>query len=90
MSSLAASFSELTRQLASGELTAVELARQSLDQIAHSDGEVKAFLHVDREGTLAQASEVDRRRAAGTPLGALAGIPIAIKDVICVAGQTTT
>ncbi|MFM7159095.1 MAG: Asp-tRNA(Asn)/Glu-tRNA(Gln) amidotransferase subunit GatA [Planctomycetaceae bacterium] len=90
MSSLAASFSELTRQLASGELTAVELARQSLDQIAHSDGEVKAFLHVDREGTLAQAAEVDRRRAAGTPLGALAGIPIAIKDVICVAGQTTT
>ena len=90
MSSLAASFSELTRQLASGELTAVELARQSLDQITRCDGDVKAFLHVDREGTLAQAAEVDRRRAAGTPLGPLAGIPIAIKDVICVAGQTTT
>ena len=90
MSSLAASFSELTRQLASGELTAVELARQSLDQITRCDGDVRAFLHVDREGTLAQAAEVDRRRAAGTPLGPLAGIPIAIKDVICVAGQTTT
>jgi aspartyl-tRNA(Asn)/glutamyl-tRNA(Gln) amidotransferase subunit A len=63
MSSLAASFSELTRQLASGELTAVELARQSLDQITRCDGDVKAFLHVDREGTLAQAAEVDRRRA---------------------------
>jgi len=90
MSLLTASFSELSRQLATGALTAVDLARHTLDQITRHDGQVRAFLHVDREGTLAQAAEVDRRRSAGAPLGPLAGIPIAIKDVICVAGQATT
>jgi aspartyl-tRNA(Asn)/glutamyl-tRNA(Gln) amidotransferase subunit A len=54
------------------------------------DGEVKAFLHVAADDALAQAREVDRKRAAGEPLGALAGVPVAVKDLFATAGMPTT
>ena len=46
------------------------------------DGEVHAFLHVDTDGALAAAAAVDARRAAGETLGPLAGVPLALKDVL--------
>jgi aspartyl-tRNA(Asn)/glutamyl-tRNA(Gln) amidotransferase subunit A len=51
---------------------------------------VHAFLHVDAEGALAAAAAVDARRAAGEQLGPLAGVPIAVKDVIATSGLPTT
>jgi aspartyl-tRNA(Asn)/glutamyl-tRNA(Gln) amidotransferase subunit A len=76
--------------MAAGEASAVEVAEAHLDRIAAVDGSVKAFLHVDRELVLAQARAVDARRAAGEPLGPLAGVPVAHKDVFTTADMPTT
>jgi aspartyl-tRNA(Asn)/glutamyl-tRNA(Gln) amidotransferase subunit A len=81
---------ELAGLVASGEVSAVEVARAHLDRIAAVDERVHAFLHVDSEGALAAAAEVDRRRAAGETLGPLAGVPIAVKDVLATKGVPTT
>ncbi|MBS45041.1 MAG: Asp-tRNA(Asn)/Glu-tRNA(Gln) amidotransferase GatCAB subunit A [Nocardioides sp.] len=83
----------LTDALAAGEVTSVELTQAHLDRIAAVDGGergVHAFLHVDAEGALTQAAESDARRAAGTPLSALDGVPIAVKDVLATTGLPTT
>ena len=81
---------ELAAMVASGEVSAVEVARAHLDRIAAVDDRVHAFLHVDTEGALAAAAEVDRRRAAGETLGPLAGVPVAVKDVLATKGVPTT
>src|SRR4051794_1083904 len=70
--------------------TAESVTTAFLDAIAARDGRVKAFLHLDRDAALAQARTVDAKRKAGRPLGKLAGVPIAIKDVLCVKGVPTT
>ena len=81
---------ELVRQLAAGEVTSAELTRRCLDRIDRHDGAVRAFLRVDPAAALAQAEEIDRRRKAGKPLGLLAGLPVAVKDVLCTQGEPTT
>jgi aspartyl-tRNA(Asn)/glutamyl-tRNA(Gln) amidotransferase subunit A len=81
---------ELGRAIAAGETSAVEVAQAHLDRIAAVDDKVHAFLHVDSDGALAAARAVDERRAAGEPLGPLAGVPVAVKDVIATKGVPTT
>jgi aspartyl-tRNA(Asn)/glutamyl-tRNA(Gln) amidotransferase subunit A len=84
----------LAAKLADKEVSAVEVVQAHLDRIAEVDGEVNAFLHVNTEEALAVAAEVDAARAAGGAeaerLHALAGVPIAIKDLIVTVGQPTT
>ncbi|BCJ72702.1 glutamyl-tRNA(Gln) amidotransferase subunit A [Catellatospora sp. IY07-71] len=80
----------LGEKIASGEVSAEEVTRAHLDRIAEVDGRVHAFLHVDDEGAVEAARAVDARRAAGEKLGPLAGVPIAIKDVIATRGIPTT
>ncbi len=82
--------SEIAAALAAGETTSVEVTQAFLDRIAAHDGAIHAFLHVDAGGALATAADVDRRRAAGEQLGGLAGVPIAVKDLLCTVGQPTT
>ncbi|GAA1006286.1 glutamyl-tRNA(Gln) amidotransferase subunit A [Acrocarpospora pleiomorpha] len=81
---------ELGRLIATGEASAVEVAQAHLDRIAEVEPKVHAFLHVDPDAVLAQARAVDGRRAAGEPLGPLAGVPIAHKDVFTTADMPTT
>jgi aspartyl-tRNA(Asn)/glutamyl-tRNA(Gln) amidotransferase subunit A len=81
---------ELGAAIASGETSAVEVARAHLDRILDVDPRVHAFLHVDSDGALEAAAKVDARRAAGEPLGPLAGVPLALKDVIVTRGVPTT
>ena len=81
---------ELAGIVASGEASAVEVAQAHLDRIAAVDADVHAFLHVDTEGALAAASAVDEARAAGRPLGPLAGVPLAMKDVVVTEGVEGT
>jgi aspartyl-tRNA(Asn)/glutamyl-tRNA(Gln) amidotransferase subunit A len=81
---------ELAAVIASGEVSAVEVTQSHLDRIAAVDGDVHAFLHVAGEAALAAARRLDESRAAGEALGPLAGVPIAVKDVIATAGLPTT
>ena len=81
---------QMSLALAKGEITSVALTKQHLDRIADVDSKVKAFLHVDTENALAQAASVDADRAAGKALGPLAGVPLALKDVLVQEGVPTT
>jgi aspartyl-tRNA(Asn)/glutamyl-tRNA(Gln) amidotransferase subunit A len=80
----------LCQQLNSRQVSSREVAQAFLDQIAKSDGKIDAFLSVDPDRSLARAKEIDDRRAAGKEVSLLAGLPVAIKDVICTKGWTTT
>ena len=73
---------ELGAKLAAGEVSAVEAAQAHLDRIAEVDGSLNAFLATDAEASLAAARSIDERRAAGEELGELAGVPVAIKDIL--------
>ncbi|MGC4815559.1 Asp-tRNA(Asn)/Glu-tRNA(Gln) amidotransferase subunit GatA [Micromonospora sp. DT228] len=81
---------EIATLVAGGETSAVEVTQAHLDRIAAVDDRVHAFLHVDSEGALAAARAVDERRAAGEELGPLAGVPVAVKDVLATRGVPTT
>ena len=81
---------EIAAAVASGEASAVDVAQAHLDRIAALDERLHAFLHVDTDGALAAARRVDERRAAGEPLGPLAGVPLALKDVFTTEGVPTT
>jgi aspartyl-tRNA(Asn)/glutamyl-tRNA(Gln) amidotransferase subunit A len=76
--------------VAAGEVSAVEVTRAHLDRIAATDPRVHAFLHVDADGAVAAAATVDAARSAGRPLGPLAGVPVAVKDVFTTRGVPTT
>jgi aspartyl-tRNA(Asn)/glutamyl-tRNA(Gln) amidotransferase subunit A len=81
---------ELLNLLSQGAVSAEALTAQFLDAIRRREPYVKAFLHVDDTFALEQARAIDARRRQGGPLGPLAGLPVAIKDVLCVRGQPTT
>ncbi|PQO47836.1 Asp-tRNA(Asn)/Glu-tRNA(Gln) amidotransferase subunit GatA [Blastopirellula marina] len=85
-----ASATQLLSQLESGEVTSVEVTQACLDRIAKHDGQIGAFLKVSGEKALAKAEEVDRKRKGGQPLGKLAGVPVAVKDLLCTEGEVTT
>jgi aspartyl-tRNA(Asn)/glutamyl-tRNA(Gln) amidotransferase subunit A len=76
--------------IAAGEVSAVEVTQAHLDRIAATDQRVHAFLHVDAEGAMAAAGAVDAAGAAGHPLGPLAGVPVAVKDVFATRAVPTT
>jgi aspartyl-tRNA(Asn)/glutamyl-tRNA(Gln) amidotransferase subunit A len=80
----------LASAIAEGEVTSREVTQAHLDRIAEVDDRVHAFLHVDADGALATADDVDARRAAGEPLGPLAGVPLALKDILAMKGVPTT
>src|SRR5262245_44373310 len=81
---------KLGEMLAAKDVSAVDVAQAHLDRIAAVDERVHAFLHVDADGALAAAKQVDERRAAGEPLAPLAGVPLALKDVFTTKGLPTT
>ncbi|WP_372899575.1 Asp-tRNA(Asn)/Glu-tRNA(Gln) amidotransferase subunit GatA, partial [Stieleria sp.] len=81
---------EVLRLQAAGEASAVEIAERALDAIEASQSTHNAYTHVDRDAALAAAQAVDAKRASGQPLGALAGVPIAVKDVLCTSDMPTT
>ena len=81
---------DIPKRLAGGDLTAEAITASYLDTIRRRDARIQAFLLVDEEGALAAARQLDAKRQRGETLGRLAGIPVAIKDALCIAGQRTT
>jgi len=84
------SASEMAAKLVAGETSSVALTQAHLDRIAAVDNDVHAFLFVNTEGALEQAHAVDAKRAAGEKLSPLAGVPLALKDVMTQKGVPTT
>jgi aspartyl-tRNA(Asn)/glutamyl-tRNA(Gln) amidotransferase subunit A len=81
---------EMAAAMAAGEITSEKLTQQHFDRIAEVDADVHAFLYLDHEGALAQARAVDVARASGEKVGPLAGVPLALKDIIVQKDVPTT
>lgn len=81
---------ELGKKIASGEVTSVEATQAALDRMEKLEQEYNCFVTIHREGALAQAEAVQKRIDAGELKGPLAGVPVAIKDNMCIEGMLTT
>ena len=84
------SAADLAGALQRSEVSSAEVTAAHLDRIAAVEGAVHAFLHVAADEAMATARDVDARRAAGAELHPLAGVPIAVKDVVVTRGLPTT
>jgi aspartyl-tRNA(Asn)/glutamyl-tRNA(Gln) amidotransferase subunit A len=84
-----ASALEIARAVASGSVTALAVTEAALARIAKRNPELNAFTTVTAERARARAQAIDRDRAAGKPLGPLAGVPFAVKNLFDVAGLPT-
>lgn len=80
---------DLAARIAAGEVSSVEATQAHLDRIAAVDGDVRAFLHVS-DHAIEVAADIDRRRAAGETLSPVAGVPLAIKDVLVTTDMPST
>lgn len=81
---------QLLSELNSGALTSRQLVQSCLDRIARFNPQINAVVHVAAETALQQADRIDAKRAGGQPLGILGGLPVAVKDNICVSGMSAT
>ncbi|MGW8287108.1 MAG: Asp-tRNA(Asn)/Glu-tRNA(Gln) amidotransferase subunit GatA [Desulfobulbales bacterium] len=80
---------ELQEKLNRHEVSAVELTRDVLDRIEQVEDKVKAYISLDPDGAIKQAEAADEKISDGSG-GALCGIPLSIKDVLCTEGMRTT
>ncbi|HVS38103.1 MAG TPA: Asp-tRNA(Asn)/Glu-tRNA(Gln) amidotransferase subunit GatA [Gemmataceae bacterium] len=84
------SAADLLAALSRGEVSAESLTGRFLQSIRQREPQIRAFLHVDEADALDQARAVDAKRQRGEPVGLLGGLPVAIKDVLCIKGHPTT
>jgi aspartyl-tRNA(Asn)/glutamyl-tRNA(Gln) amidotransferase subunit A len=84
------SLTEARAEVASARVSAVALAEQHYERIAAVDPSIHSYLALIRERAFAQAAKVDAAAKAGDPLGPLAGVPVAVKDVLTVRGVPST
>ena len=85
------SAAELAAKIVAKEASSVEVTQACLDQIERTDGDYHAFLHVAGEQALATAADIDKKVSAGEELpSALAGVPLALKDVFTTTDMPTT
>ena len=90
MSITTMTLTELSAAMRRGELSSREITQACLDRIHAVEEQVGGYITVDEEGALRQADEADKARASGAALSPLHGIPVAVKDNICVEGLPTT
>jgi aspartyl-tRNA(Asn)/glutamyl-tRNA(Gln) amidotransferase subunit A len=81
---------ELATSVASGAESASAVSEAFLGRIAKHGEALQAILHVDADQVRARARAIDEKRARGEQLGRLAGVPVAVKDNLCVRGAPTT
>jgi aspartyl-tRNA(Asn)/glutamyl-tRNA(Gln) amidotransferase subunit A len=81
---------EIREAVAAGAVSAVEVTRSYLSRIEAVDGQVGAYTQVWHDHALAQAAAIDAKIAAGEPVGAMAGVPVSLKELICTTEGFTT
>ena len=81
---------ELIEKLEKSEITSEEIVKSYFDRIKEKDESVKAYVSTLEEQAITKAKEVDEKRKNGETLGKFAGIPIGIKDNMCITGTKTT
>ena len=81
MSSCGYSLTEAAEHVREGRITSVELVQDCLARVDEIEPAVQAWAFLDREHALAQARELDLRRAQGKAIGPLHGVPVGIKDI---------
>lgn len=81
---------EIRESIIARRFTAVEVVTALFDRIKEVEPKVQAYITLCEEESLERAKEIDKKIAAGEPVGRLAGVPIAIKDNICTDGTLTT
>jgi aspartyl-tRNA(Asn)/glutamyl-tRNA(Gln) amidotransferase subunit A len=81
---------ELRDGIVAGRIGSEEAVKAAFAQIDRLEPTVGAFISLFRDEALARAKDVDRRMAAGESVGALAGVPVAVKDVMCTSFGATT
>ena len=81
--------SQAADDIANGNISAQDYTAACLQRIAATEGDVRAFVHIDPEHALRQARALDERRRDGQPLGPLHGIPVGIKDIFDTADYKT-
>ena len=84
------SLAEARALVVGGSVSAAALAEEHYERIALVDPEIHSFLALTRERAMAQAEKIDAAVKAGDAVGALAGVPVGIKDVLTVKGVVTT
>ncbi|WP_026338892.1 Asp-tRNA(Asn)/Glu-tRNA(Gln) amidotransferase subunit GatA [Fusobacterium russii] len=82
--------SEIRNKFISGELSAVEIVNAFFERIEKVDDKVKSFVSLRKEKALLMAKSLDEKRKDGKELGALAGVPVAIKDNMLITGEKIT
>ncbi len=81
---------ELIEKLEKGEITSETLTKSYFDRIKEKDNKVKAYVSTLEESAMKKAKEIDEKRKEGKPVSKFAGIPIGIKDNMCIEGTKTT
>lgn len=89
MDLLKATLSEVSSAVAAKKISAQEVTRYFLDRISRLDAQLNAFITVNDQA-LEQAKAIDKKISSGEPVGPLAGVPIAVKDMLCTRGLKTT
>ncbi|HET6576506.1 MAG TPA: Asp-tRNA(Asn)/Glu-tRNA(Gln) amidotransferase subunit GatA [Fimbriiglobus sp.] len=84
------SAAELLALQEAGQTTAAQIADAFLAAVRDREPTIGAFTHFDESAVRQQAAAVDAKRKAGATLGPLAGVPVAVKDVLCTRGVPTT
>ncbi|MBX3141022.1 MAG: Asp-tRNA(Asn)/Glu-tRNA(Gln) amidotransferase subunit GatA [Trueperaceae bacterium] len=80
----------IAESVAQGRVSATETVAAALDRAEAAQAELNAFIVIDRAGAESAAAAIDERRAAGLPVGPLAGVPVAVKDNLATVGLPTT
>ncbi len=80
---------QLSKAISERRWRATDVVHASLSRVETVDRDLHAFCTSD-DTAMAQAEEIDRRLAAGLPVGPLAGVPVAVKDLICTRNLRTT
>jgi len=81
---------ELRDKIGKGEIKSIDAVQSVFEQIERCDGKIGAFLSTFKEQAMQKAAEVDARIGKGEKLGALAGVPVAVKDNMCTTFGATT